>query len=174
MRYLLKFLMVIISTQAFAHGPTPIKVNESVVINADPKAIWQIAGKFDGLANWHPDIKSVKATGGEVAGATREITFQNGSVLKEGLDEYDAASFKIGYRMSDPNLEALPISSYTITFTIEPNPSGGSEVKWFGRLYRGDTSNEPPENLNDEAAKNAMTLFLHNGLEALKKKVEKK
>jgi mxaD protein len=171
-----KFLGVIallFSSVAFAHGPTPIKVEEKITIAAPPAAVWAVAGKFDGLANWHPGVKAVKATGGDAAGGEREITFQNGATLKEGLDEYAAAEFKYGYRMSDPNLDALPISSYSVTFKIE-QAAGGSEVKWYGRLYRGDTSNEPPDNLNDDAARTAMSTFLRDGLQGLKKKVEGK
>lgn len=164
----------LLSAPAFAHGPTPIKVDETIVIAADPKAVWAIGGKFDGLANWHPDVQAVKATGGDAAGAEREVTLKKGGALKEGLDEYDAAALKLSWRMSDPNLEALPVSSYTLTFIVEPAAGGGSQVKWYGRLYRGDTSNEPPENLNDDAARAAMATYLHNGLEGLKKKVEGK
>jgi len=68
----------------------------------------------------------------------------------------------------------MPASSYSLSFTVEPAAGGGSQVKWYSRLYRGDTSNEPPENLNDDAARSAMAAYLHNGLEALKKKVEGK
>ena len=159
-------------TPALAHGPTPIKVNETITISAEPKAVWAIAGKFDGLANWHPDVKGVKAKGGDAAGAEREITLKGGA-LQEGLDEYDPAAFKMSYRMSDPNLDAMPVSSYSVTFSIKP-AAGGSEVNWYGRLYRGDTGNEPPENLNDDAARTAMSEFLHNGLLGLKKKIEGK
>jgi mxaD protein len=103
-----------------------------------------VAGKFDGLANWHPDVQSVAAKGGDAAGAEREITLKKGGVLKEGLDEYDASAFKLSWRMSDPNLDALPVSSYTVTF--DRTCVGG--VVWYGMVtYRGDTSNEPPENL---------------------------
>lgn len=165
---------MILASPALAHGPTPIKVDESIVIAADPATIWRIAGKFDGLANWHPDIESVVAKGGDAPGAEREIAFRKGGALKEGLDEYDAAAFKYSYRMSDPNLDALPISSYSVTFTIKPAAGGGSQVDWYGRLYRGDTSNEPPENLNDDAARAAMSEFLRAGLKGLKKKVEGK
>lgn len=173
MKKLLSIIALLFSTHALAHGPTPIKVEESVTIAAPPAAVWAIAGKFDGLASWHPGVKAVKATGGDAAGAEREITLQNGATLKEGLDEYDAAGLKYGYRMSDPNLDALPISSYSVTMKIEPT-AGGSEVKWYGRLYRGDTSNEPPDNLNDDAARSAMSAFLRDGLQGLKKKVEGK
>ncbi|KAF2989951.1 SRPBCC family protein [Methylocystis sp. MJC1] len=174
MRKTLSLLAFLLASPAFAHGPTPIKVDETIVISADPKAVWATAGKFDGLAAWHPDVQTVKAKGGDAAGAEREVTLKKGGVLKEGLDEYDAAGHKLSWRMSDPNLDALPVSSYTLTFTVEPVASGGSQVKWYGRLYRGDTSNEPPENLNDDAARTAMAAFLHNGLEGLKKKVEGK
>lgn len=163
---------MLLATPAFAHGPTPIKVNETITIAAKPEAVWAVAGKFDGLATWHPDVKSVKAKGGDAAGAEREITLKGG-VLKEGLDEYDPVGFKLSYRMSDPNLDAMPASSYSVTLTIKPAP-GGSEVAWYGRLYRGDTGNEPSENLNDDAAKAAMSDFLQHGLAGLKKKVEGK
>jgi mxaD protein len=174
MKLYLTLLAALLASPALAHGPTPIKVDESIAIAADPKTVWAVAGKFDGLAAWHPDIASVKATGGDAAGAEREITFRKGGVLKEGLDEYDPAAFKYSYRMSDPNLEALPISSYSVTLSITPAAGGGSEVKGYGRLYRGDTGNEPPDELNDDAARTAMTQFLSAGLQGLKRKVEGK
>ena len=163
-----------LASPALAHGPTPIKVDESIVIAADPMAVWAVAGKYDGIASWHPDVVSVKAKGGDAVGAEREITLRKGGALKEGLDEYEPSSFKYSYRMSDPNLDALPISSYSATFVITPAAGGGSEVHWYGRLYRGDTGNEPPENLNDDAARTAMSEFLRTGLRGLKKKVEGK
>ncbi|MGA9826306.1 MAG: SRPBCC family protein [Methylocystis sp.] len=174
MKILWTIIAALLASPALAHGPTPIKVDESIVIAADPKAVWAVAGKFDGLANWHPDVVSVRARGGDATGAEREITLRRGGTLKEGLDEYDPSSFKYSYRMSDPNLEALPISSYSVTFMIKPAAGGGSEVQWYGRLYRGDTGNEPPENLNDDAARTAMSDFLRSGLQGLKKRVEGK
>lgn len=167
-------IAAILASPAFAHGPTPIKVNESITIAADPKTVWAIAGKFDRLADWHPDIRSVKTTGGDAVGAEREISLRKGGVLKESLDEYDPVSFKYSYRMADPNLDALPVSSYSATFAIKPAPGGGSQVEWYGRLYRGDTGNEPPENLNDDAARTAMSDYLRSGLQGLKRKVEAK
>jgi mxaD protein len=159
---------------AAAHGPTPIKVDEKITVPADPKAVWAIVGHFGSLAEWHPDVASVKATGGDVAGATREVTFRKGGVLNESLDEYDAQQLKYSYRMSDPNLDVLPVSSYSATLAVRPAPGGGSEVQWYGRLYRGDTSNDPPETLNDDAARTAMSNFLRDGLDGLAKKLQAK
>lgn len=159
---------------AAAHGPTPIKVDEKITVSADPKAVWAIVGRFGALAEWHPDVASVKATGGDAAGATRELTLRKGGALVESLDEYDPQQMKYSYRMSDPNLDALPVSSYSATLAVRPAPGGGSEVQWYGRLYRGDTSNDPPENLNDDAARAAMSSFLQNGLQGLAKKLQAK
>lgn len=172
MRKTLALLACLFALPAMAHGPTPIKVDDTIAIAADPEAVWALAGKFDGLAAWHPDVQSVKAKGGDATGAEREVKLKKGGVLKEGLDEYDAVAHRLGWRMSDPDLDALPVSSYSLSFSVEPAAGGGSKVKWYGRLYRGDTSNEPPDNLNDDAARTAMAAYLHNGLEGLKKKVE--
>jgi mxaD protein len=65
------------------------------------------------------------------------------------------------------------VSFYSATLTVKPAGSG-SEVEWIGRFYRGDTSNFPPENLNDEAATKAMTALFREGLDGLKAKLEGK
>ena len=78
MKILWTIIAALLASPALAHGPTPIKVDELIVIAADPKAVWAVAGKFDGLANWHPDVVSVKARGGDATGAEREITFAQG------------------------------------------------------------------------------------------------
>lgn len=172
-RSILTLGVLLMAGFAHAHGPTPIKVVEKVTIAADPKAVWAVAGSFGSIAKWHPDVASVKAEGGDKAGATRDVTLKKGGVLKEGLDEYDDKELKYSYRMSEPDLAALPTSSYSMSFIVRP-AAGGSEVEWYGRLYRGDTGNEPPEELNDDAAKTAVSGFLKAGLEGLKKAVESK
>jgi mxaD protein len=159
---------------AAAHGPTPIKVDEKITVPADPKTVWAIVGRFGSLAEWHPDVASVKASGGDAIGATRDVTLRKGGVLQESLDDYDPKELKYSYRMSDPNLDALPVSSYSATIAVRPAAGGGSEVEWYGRLYRGDTSNDPPENLNDDAARTAMSDFLRAGLDGLAKKLQAK
>ena len=134
MRMFWAVVAILLASPALAHGPTPIKVDESIVIAADPKAIWAVAGKFDSIANWHPDVVSVKAKGGDAIGAEREITLAQGRRAERGIGRNEPSSFKYSYRMSDPNLDALPVSSYSATFVITPTASGGSEVHWYGRF----------------------------------------
>ena len=50
--------------------------------------------------------------------------------------------------------------------------TGGSLVEWGGAFYRGYPNNDPPPELNDEAAIAAVTGLYHDGLEGLKAKIE--
>ncbi|WP_242444499.1 SRPBCC family protein [Advenella sp. S44] len=156
----------------YAHGPTPKKVEEAVNIAAPPDKVWETVGDFGAIANWHPDVSNSAADKGNEAGSVRELTLEKG-IIKESLDEYDAAAHSYSYRMDGENLEALPVSSYSSTISVEAEGEG-SKVSWIGRFYRGDTSNEPPEALNDESAIAAMTAIYQNGLAGLKKTIEGK
>lgn len=150
-----------------AHGPTPQRADESVTIAAAPDQVWKLVASFGGIGDWHPLVKKATATG-DAAGAERVLTLERGEVT-EGLDEVDPAARRMSYRLSKENTEALPVSFYTATIEVKPAGSG-SEVTWDARFYRADTTNEPPEGLNDEAAIAAMTDFIRQGLEGLKRK----
>jgi mxaD protein len=156
-----------------AHGPTPRKVEETVAITAPPAAVWTAVKDFGAISTWHPGVSKSEGQGGNGSGATRAVTLKSGGVLQEGLDDYNEAEMSYSYRLSKENLEALPVSFYSATLTVKPAGSG-SEVEWIGRFYRGDTSNFPPENLNDEAATKAMTALFREGLDGLKAKLEGK
>lgn len=156
-----------------AHGPTPRKVEEKVTIAAPPAAVWDAVKNFAAISEWHPGVAKSEGTGGNGNGATRQVTLKSGGVLQDGLDEYNEAEMTYAYRLAKENLEALPVSFYSAALTVKP-ADGGSEVEWIGRFYRGDTSNFPPENLNDEAATKAMTTFFREGLDGLKAKLEAK
>ncbi len=100
--------LLVAAAAANAHGPTPQKVDESIDISADPKAVWAVAGDFAGIAKWDSVLK-----GSEGSNKKRVMTFANGQTLTEEVDEYDPAKMTYSYRMLDPNLQALPASSYS-------------------------------------------------------------
>ena len=163
--------LVVLAGAALAHGPTPQKVDQSVTIRAKPDAVWTVVGPFGGIGGWHPDVAKVEATGGDAEGAVRRVTLRNGGVLVESLDEWKVDGRTYSYRMSEPDLNALPVSSYSATLTVTPD-GDGSKVAWIARFYRGDTGNEPPENLGDEAGRAAMNRYFADGLKGLKAAVE--
>lgn len=155
-----------------AHGPTPQKAKESITINAPVNTVWDTVKAFDGIATWHPDVKTSVGDGKHESGGTRTITLQNGGQLVEELDFYSDASHEYSYRLKTENTQAFPVSSYSVTLQVMPGAdANSSNVMLKSRFYRGDTGNTPPESLNDEAAVKAMNLFFKNGLEGLKKTV---
>lgn len=171
LRFACPALFALTATAALAHGPTPQKIDQSVSIKAKPDAVWKVVGDFGGIKNWHPDLEKSVGEGGNKEGGSRTLTFKSGGVLKEGLDEWKADGFTYSYRSGDPDLKALPVSSYSATITVTPE-GDGSKVEWMGRFYRGDTGNEPPDNLSDAAGREAMDKFFADGLKGIKARVE--
>ncbi|WOJ91356.1 SRPBCC family protein [Methylocapsa polymorpha] len=164
----------IIGLDAEAHGPTPHKIDESVAIGAKPEAVWALIGDFANLSKWHPLVAESSAKSDEIQGKLRVFTLKSGGQVVDGLTEYDPSKMTYSYRRVDEDVKALPVSSYTATITVEPSADGTAKVEWIGRYYRGDTGNDPPEELNDEAATKAMTDFFQSGLRNLKSLAEHK
>ncbi|WP_349432626.1 SRPBCC family protein [Methylomarinum sp. Ch1-1] len=169
--YLIYLYLLLLPFVAEAHGPTPQKARESLVINAPASKVWPLVKDFDRIAEWHPGVTDSSGDGNNEAGAVRRLTLENGGVLEEGLDYYSDADHEYSYRLKTENLEALPVSFYTMSLQLIAEGEK-TQVKWKGRFYRGDTSNFPPENLNDAAAIEAMTAFIKQGLAGLKGKFE--
>jgi mxaD protein len=168
---LLSILLFPLST--FAHGPTPQKAKETIIINAPIDTVWNAIKQFDAITSWHPDVKVSKGDGKNESGGIRTITLQNDGQLTEELDYYNDQEHEYSYRLKTENVKAFPISSYSITVQVKAGDDANhSEVLLKSRFYRGDTGNSPPENLNDEAAVNAMNQFFKNGLAGLKQKLE--
>lgn len=157
---------------ARAHGPTPHKIDETVVIAAKPEKVWALIGEFADLAKWHPLVSASAAKSDEIQGKLRVVTLKSGGTIVDGLTEYDPAKMTYSYRRVDDDVKALPVSSYTATISVVPAPDG-AVVEWIGRYYRGDTGNDPPENLNDEAAAKAMEELFQSGLSNLKALAER-
>ncbi|GLK86070.1 SRPBCC family protein [Ancylobacter defluvii] len=166
-RLMLAFAFVLMGLAPLAaHGPTPQRAEERVTIAAAPDKVWALLARFGGIGDWNPLVKKVSVTGGDAAGAERVLTLEKGEIA-EGLDEVDPTARRLSYRLLKENVEAFPVSFYTATIEVKPSGSG-SEVVWDARFYRADTTNEPPEGLDDAAAIAAMGDFIRQGLEGLK------
>lgn len=173
-RLLLIAALFVSSAPVSAHGPTPQKVEESVVIAATPALVWGMIADFAGLAGWHPLVATCTVAAETASNAERTLTLRDGGTLVESLDELDAGGRSLSYRLIKPNLEAFPVSFYSATLTVSEAPDNGSMVRWSARFYRGDTGNYPPETLDDTAAQTAMANFMQAGLAGLKEKMERR
>ncbi len=153
---------------AAAHGPTRQKVTLSVDIAAPPEEVWAVIGNFQDMS-WHPAVFSSTGEGGNDIDATRVLTLgqEGGPTISEVLYKYDAAKMTYSYRITDVLVEVLPVTNYSSHLTVTPKDGGGSHVEWRGAFYRGYPNNDPPPELNDEAAIAAVSGVYQAGLDAL-------
>lgn len=161
--------LAFMAAPAMAHGPTPQKVDETVIIDAAPEQVWAAMGDFGSIALWNPAVSSATVSDGNERGSLRTLTLPSGTVT-EGLDAHRPDSLRYRYRLHGET-EALPVSSYTAEMKLEPEGQG-TKVTWLGRFYRADTNNEPVEGKTDQDAVQAMTSFIRTGLDGLKRQVE--
>lgn len=161
-----------LSHAADAHGPTRQKVEESIVINAPPAKVWALVGDFNGLPKWVPPVEASSATNGDTLGSVRTLSITGGEKLNEVLEGYDAKTMTVKYKMREPNTKVLPVNNYSSSITVAAQGATASKVTWKGAFYRGFMNNEPPAELNDEAAVKAVTGLYKVSLEKLKKVAE--
>jgi hypothetical protein len=168
---LLSLIVLVITTAAQAHGPTRQKMVVTQEISAPPQAVWDVVKNFDDMA-WHPAVVKTQGEGGNKIGATRILTLGNGGQIHEKLEKYDPVKHAFFYRISSVDVKILPVTNYSSWFNIKPASGGGSLVTWKGAFYRGYPNNEPPPELNDQAAMNAVKAVYESGLANLKALVE--
>ncbi len=161
-----------VSFAAQAHGPTRQKISETVEINAPADKVWAVVGNFqDG--SWIPVVEKTEGKGGNEVKATRTLTLKGGATVQEELSKYDAAKKSLMYRIDKVDVKTLPVNDYSSWIEVEPEGADKTKVTWRGAFYRGYMNNDPPPDLNDEAAKKAVQGLYRAGLDNLKAKVEK-
>lgn len=167
-----------------AHGPVRQKVEEDITINAPAQKVWGIIKNF-GDMSWLPVVKSTSVQGGNEAGATRVLTLQNGGTITEELKKYDEGKMSFAYKITemstaktinhagaDEKVPVLPVDNYAASIDLEPNGEA-TKVSWKAGFYRAYTNNNPPPEMNEEAANTAVKAVFKEGLENLKKLAEK-
>lgn len=172
-----------ISTLTNAHGPVRQKTKETIIIDAAPEKVWSIIKNFDDMS-WLPAVKKTKGDGGNEKGATRVLTLTNGGEISEELKKYKADKMEYAYKITDMStaktiqhsgqeekIPVLPVDNYAASIAVKVKGSG-SEVTWKAAYYRAYMNNNPPEEMNDDAANSAVSAILKEGLENLKKLAE--
>ena len=163
-------LTVVLPLTASAHGPSRQKVVETVEINGSADKVWAAIGNFQDMS-WHPAIEKTEGTGGNNAGAKRTLTLKGGGTIEELLGGYKADSKTYSYEITNVDVKVLPVNNYSASIRVS-GEGDKSTVEWKGAFYRGFVNNDPPPELNDEAAVKAVTGVYRAGLDALKAKVE--
>lgn len=156
-----------------AHGPSRLKVTESITIAAPPEKVWAMVGDYAGIHRWLPMVEASVGDDNLEVGAKRTLTLSEGVEIHETLKTYDADKMMYKYKIPDAthDIKILPVTNYSATISVKAD-ADGSLVTWKGGFYRGYPNYDPPEDQNDETAINAVTGIYKASLENLKKLVE--
>jgi hypothetical protein len=158
---------------AHAHGPSRQKVELSVDVKADPATTWAVISDFCAIEKWQPAVAKCEQQGGNEPGATRTLTLEgSGAVIRNELLKYDAQAMSYKYKITENDVKNFPVTTYAATLAVSPGEGGGSKVTVKAGFYRGYANNDPPPELNDEAAVKAVTSLYEAGLAEIRKLAE--
>jgi len=179
MSLFLSAILLLWAVGANAHGPVRQKLKESIKIDASPEAVWEKLKEY-GSVDWLPLVESSKAEGGNAKGASRVLTFKSGGSIEEVLKKYDVKKMSYSYKITemstlntilhsgvDEPIKVLPVTDFAASIKVTASGSG-SEVTWKAGYYRGYTNNNPPAELNEKTAHDAVQAVFRAGLEGLK------
>ncbi|MGZ8188421.1 MAG: SRPBCC family protein [Methylosarcina sp.] len=177
-------LLFFFSALTYAHGPVRQKTEEEIVIDAPAQKVWEIIKDY-GNMSWHPGVKSVTNPDGNKKGAIRVLTLNDGGTITEELKKYDEAKMSYSYKITEMStaktishagaeekVPVLPVDNYAASIEVEPQ-GDKSKVSWKAAYYRAYMNNNPPAEMNEEAANTAVTAVLKQGLANLKSLAEK-
>lgn len=164
MKLRLLFIGLSLSTAVLAHGPTPQKTDESVVLDATPGEIWKKITAPCSITKWNAEVAACKV----LSDKKEQLTLKNGKTVIQEIDEISNADMRYAYRLGgEIDIAALPISSLHGRITIV-DEGGKAKVNWMARYYRAFTGNQPPEGQDDATAKAAIDHYIKTGLAGLK------
>ncbi len=176
-------MTLLIAGSVYAHGPVRAKMTASIVVDAPADKVWEVIKNYDDMS-WHPAIKSVACEEGNKKGSERVLTLKKGGTITEVLKAYKGDKMSYKYKITemsssgtvhhagqDEDIPVLPVANYAATITVK-DKGGKSEVTWVATYYRAYVNNNPPAELNEEAADEAVKKVLVDGLVNLAKKFD--
>jgi len=170
----LMLLLFTLPMTGFAHGPSRQKVTREVIVNAPAAKTWQAIADFCSIETWHPAVVACEGTGSNEPGATRilRIGSVDGPQIHEELQKYDPDKMMMKYKITKTDNAVIPVTTYSAFLSVKANDDGTATVQWRGGFYRAYPNNNPPPELNDEAAVTAVTGVYVAGLEGIRTLVE--
>ncbi len=176
--------LLFVAATANAHGPVRQKLQESIKINAPAEKVWGIIKNFNEMS-WLPAVASTSAKGGNENGATRVLTLKDGGTITEELKKHDDATMSYAYKITEMSTKAtithngqeekvpaLPVGNYAADIQVKAD-GGNATVTWKAGYYRAYMNNNPPAELNEDAANSSVEKVFKSGLDNLKALAEK-
>jgi len=167
--------ILLIPALAMAHGPTPLKFDLEVEVSANPDEVWSMVNKLCSVKEWNESITECSTTG-EGLGAFRELTLDNGEVLKEEVTKVQEDRKRILTTLKVEEgrvIKGIPIRSMGSFLSVAESGSG-SKVKIRGTAYSSFEGKSPPPDRTDAACKAAVEALHTKTLDGMKKYFESK
>ena len=154
--FLLMFVLVLLGLSVNLWAGD-LKVEEKIVLNALPKAVWALVGGFKALDRWHPDVAESALIGtGKQAGDIRILTLNNSETIVEILDSYDEGAMVLQYRILE---SPLPVENYAASISVKSKDGDLAEVIW--------QSSFNAVNVSDDEVKQIISGIYLTGLDSL-------
>ena len=93
---------------------------DTIDIDAEPEATWNVLGDLTSVEHWIPGVESVR-----VDGMTRVCELSDGRVQHEEISDYSPEERSFRYAIEG----GLPVRNNRGSFLVEARP-GGSRVIW--------------------------------------------
>ena len=161
--------LFLLPAMSSAHGPTPLKFDLSTEVSASPDEVWAMVNKLCSLKEWNESITDCKADG-EGLGAFRELTLDNGEVLKEEVTKVQADRMRLltTLRVEDGYfIKGMPIRSMGSFLSVKES-AGGSTVQIRGTAYGMYEGKPVPPEYADEVCKAAVEALHQKTLDGMK------
>lgn len=91
------------------------------------------------------------------------------ATITEMLTKWRPEKMSYSYMIQEVDVKVLPVTNYASTITVKDD-GGKATVEWKAGFYRGFPNNDPPADLNDEAAEAAVKGIYEAGFAALVEK----
>ncbi len=156
LKVVLAALAALVLGTSFAQA---LEVKKKINAPALPPKVWEVAGDFCAIKDWHPLVTDCKES--EEGGATfRTLTLKDGGSIKEKLLDSDDTSYS--YEIVE---SPLPVKNYQAKLWIEEderNPER-TTIHWDATFDANGAS-------DDDATKKIGDIF-YAGLKGIKQKV---
>lgn len=175
LRYTLMGLLLL-QPSAFACGPTPQKVVETIEIHATVNAVVEVLKNPELMPRWHPMIEKVVMTPalslseGASPEQHRELLLRNGQTLHERLRQRGKPTVVEDSLMAGGN---FPMSQYRGVLEVRPSDKGDVvTLVWSARFNNQANLLDAPAGQDNATAIAAVTAFYLKGLQGLKHYLE--
>jgi len=128
-----------------AHAAKELLAQQSIEIDASPKAVWALVKDYNGLHKWHPAFQNdvIKSGKNNKRGAIRTLTLRTGESFDEQLLYWNDEKHYLRYRIVGDS--PFPVTDYVSTLAVQKSKTGKTKLTWQGKFKNKEGSGKSDE-----------------------------